>query len=326
MSFGRTLLFIVLFSVVMGIYLYQGRLQKQMLVNIPDEVNRNVVFEKDDKIVRLEILDHNRNLEIELLEHDGNWLLESPVRYAADSSTVEGLLMTVRWISKQPRLHAEKDWQEYGLAKPALEVLVGVSGKKDERLLMGTEAPIGKSVFVRWDSERGYFLIPAEAQASFQQSVYSLREKRLFRMRAGEYSKIYVEMGKNHYQWKKEGGDWYWMEPLSKFGQKIPPERMQLIINALQNLHIRDYLDDNQKSRAELGFFIIQDRIWIESDSGKKEVFCFGNEVSEKNAYYGFREKEDVIFLVDRGKIFELLDMLQAIEKGKILTTEKVSL
>ncbi|HPS54530.1 MAG TPA: hypothetical protein PLP05_02935, partial [Sedimentisphaerales bacterium] len=59
----------------------------------------------------------------------------------------------------------------------------------------------------------------------------------------------------------------------------------------------------NKKSKAELGFFMIHDYIWIEcGDSssvkqgetgsslteGKKEALYFGNEVPEKNAYYGF--------------------------------------
>ncbi|HOW59913.1 MAG TPA: DUF4340 domain-containing protein [Candidatus Omnitrophota bacterium] len=325
MNFGRTIIFSILFALVVGVYGYQQHLQKQALVNVPDEVNRKVFFEKSNKIRQIEILDHVKNSRIVLRNNDGKWSLESPVRYPADFNIVEGLAMTARWFGKQPRLRAEKDWEEYGLAKPEVEMMYEVTGKKAEKLLIGAKSPIGDAVFCKWDSERGYFLIPSAAKAALLQSVYSLREKRVFRLPEEAYGKVSVEMGKHSYQWKRDQGDWFWLEPVSKFGKKIPIERMRLILNALQNLYIKEYLDENKKSKAELGFFIIHDRIRIEAGPGVSEVFHFGNEVPEKNAYYGFREGEDVVFLIDREKVFEFLDLLEAIEKGKIFSVEKVA-
>jgi len=315
MKFVRTVVFILLFAVVVAIYLFQIRIAKQTLAIIPDEVNRTVVISKDDPIERVELRDHVQKTQIALRKEKGGWALELPVRYPAEGQIAEGFVVAARMASQQPRLRAEKEWGEYGLAKPEFEILFDLPGKKSATLLIGSRAPIGKAVFARWAEERGFFLLPMEMKAMFRQSVYGLRQKQLFRAPAGTIRKIYVEMGGYSYQWKKDGDQWYWLEPVGKFGQKIPAGRMNLVLQGLQSLHAREFRDNNKKSKAELGFFMIHDLIWAESESGKKETFYFGNEVPEENAYYGFLEGEDVVFFVDRANVIEFFDLLKAIEK-----------
>jgi len=96
------------------------------------------------------------------------------------------------------------------------------------------------------------------------------------------------------------------------------------LMEGLQSLHVREFQDNNKKSKSELGFFMIHDLIWVESENGKKEVFYFGDEVPEQNAYYGFRKGEDVVFFVDRAKVVEFFDLLRKIqaEKPKLETKD----
>ena len=270
---------------------------EQTLAIIPDEVNRTVAISKNDLIDRVKLIDHTQKTQIALRKKNGSWALERPVRYPAENQIAEGFAIAARMASQQPRLRAEKEWGEYGLAKPEFEIRFGLPGKRAVTLLIGAQAPIGKAVFARWAEERGFFLLPPEMKAMFRQSVYGLRQKQLFRAPADRIQKIYVEMGGNAYQWKKDAGQWYWLEPVEKFGQKVPAGRMAQVLQGLQSLHAREFLDNNQKSRAELGFYMIHDRIRVESEDGppdsqggKEEEFYFGNEVPEKNAYYGFLE------------------------------------
>jgi len=313
MKLVRTIIFILLFAVVVAIYLFQVRLAKQTLLIIPDEVNRTVSISKNDPIDRVELSDHVQKTKIVLRKKNGVWELERPVHYPAESPVAEGFVIAARMASQQPRLRAEKEWGEYGLAKPEFEILFGLPGKRVVTLLIGAQAPVGKAVFARWAEERGFFLLPPEMKAMFRQSVYGLRQKRLFRAPVETIRKIYVEMGEHSYEWKKEGAQWYWFEPVAKFGQKVPDGRIDLVLEGLQNLHVREFQDDNKKSKAELGFFMIHDCIWVEFEDGKRETFYFGNEVPEKNAYYGFREGEDVVFFVDRANVVEFFDFMRNI-------------
>lgn len=314
MKLVRTLVFIILFATVVAIYLVQVHLAKQTLMIIPDEVNRTVKITKNDSVDRVELNDHLQKTKITLRKKDGIWALERPIRCLAEAGVAEGFAIAARMASQQPRLRAEKEWGEYGLAKPEFEIKFGLPGKRMVTLLIGAQAPIGKAVFARWAEERGFFLLPPEMKAMFRQSVYGLRQKRLFRAPAEKFQKIYVKMGEHSYQWKKAGGQWYWLEPVGKFGKKIPARQMDLVLEGLQSLHAREFLDANRKSKAELGFFMIHDFIRVESEDGKKETFYFGNEVPEKNAYYGFLEGEDVVFFVDRVNVVGLFDLMRKIQ------------
>ncbi len=315
MKLERTLLFIFLFAVVTWIAVYQTGLEKQLQLISPDEVNRNVLFNDRDAIGRIEILDRVHKTETVLNKAGEQWVLESPIRYPADTRIVEGVAATVRMASRQPRLRGEKEWDEYGLAQPAMEIRVDVPKKKAETLYIGSQAPFGSAVFARWDSERGYMLLPLEMKEVFSQSVYNFREKRVFRMPAGEIKMVYAEMGTRSYQWRKDGGQWYWMEPLARFGEKISARDMNRVLAGLQGLYVKKFLDDTKKSKAELGFFIIHDRIKIEREfATRPEIFHFGNEVPLENAYYGFWEGEGTVFLIDRGKVIALIDLLDKIE------------
>lgn len=314
MNLGRTLLFCLLFAFVTGVAVYRMRVERQFLAVSPDEVNRSVFLSDQESISRIEILDRVGKTETVLNKENGQWFLESPVHYPADPGIAEGVAVAIRMASRQPRLRGEKEWDEYGLAQPDVEVRIDVPKQKAETLFIGAPAPFGNAVFARWDFERGYLLLQGEMKDVFCQSVYSLREKRVFRTPAGEIQTIYAEMGPKSYQWKKDGGKWYWMEPLTKFGREISPKSMGRVLAVLQNLYAKKFLDDNKKSRAELGFFIIHDRIRIGSEFGNPEVFHFGNEVPLENAYYGFRENEDTVFLIDRGKVIELIDLLKQVE------------
>jgi len=314
MKLTRTIVFILLFVLVVAIYLFQVRLNKQALTIIPDEVNRTVLISKNDLIDRVELRDNIQKTQIALRKKNGAWELERPVHYPAEDQIPEGFAIAARMASQQTRLKAEKEWGEYGLANPEFEIQFGLPGKRTVTLLIGAQAPVGKAVFAKWAEERGFFLLPPEMKSMFRQSVYTLRQKRLFRTPADRVQKISVEMGEDSYEWKKDGNRWYWFEPVRKLGQQVPEGRMDLVLDALQRLHVREFEDNNKKSKAELGFFMIHDRIWVESEDGSKEAFYFGNEVPEQNAYYGFREGEGVVFFVDRAKVVEFFDLMRKVQ------------
>ncbi|OQA57681.1 MAG: hypothetical protein BWY42_00357 [Candidatus Omnitrophica bacterium ADurb.Bin277] len=310
---GRTIVIFLLFIAVVAIYLYQTRLDKEILSISPDEVSRDVVLDPEERITGIAIKDKTRESEI-LLERSGDgWRISSPVDYPADSGMAEGLAMAARFASKQTRLRAEKDWDEYGLEKADLEVRIMTDRKKEWALVFGGESPVGRAVYARWLGERGYILAAPELKASFQASLYRLRDKRIFTFKPVEAAKVFIELGPNTYEWKNDGGKWYWIEPLRRFAKEMTKDRMDLVFMALAGFHVREFIDQEDRSDAELGFYIIHDLIRVTGDFGE-EIFNFGNEIPAKNAYYGKRQGGDAVFLVERTKVIQLLDLLRALE------------
>ncbi len=319
MKIVRTLVLILLCAVVIGLYIYQTKLEKQVVSQPPlDEVKKTFTLEPNDLITFLQIERKDQESPIVVEKEDDQWMLISPVIYSAEPHLVEGLIAAIRQAAKQKRFRAEKGWAQYGLAEPQLKVIFQVKTRKERKVLaFGDQAPIGNLVYGRWESEPGYVLLPIAMRDAFKQTPYQLREKRIVRTPAAQMKKVYIELGAQGYEWVKDGDQWFWLEPITKLGQKISAEQMNLILQALQNLHAKEFLDDQKKPLWSYGFFIIHDRIKIESAEGAIEQFHFGNELPLKDAYYSFRERENVVFLIERGKVFQLLDLVKAVEKGK---------
>ena len=112
MKLGRTIVFILLFAIVLAIYLFQIRVTHQSLAIIPDEVNRTVTISKNDLIDRVELRDPAQKRKIALRKVNGAWEIERPVHCPAESQIVEGFVIAARMASQQPRLRAEKEWEE----------------------------------------------------------------------------------------------------------------------------------------------------------------------------------------------------------------------
>ena len=318
MKLGRTLAIILVFGFAVGIYLFQHRIDKDIISIIPDEVSRNFSLDAKEQVTRIEIQDRAKKTEIvlEFLKDEG-WMITAPGVYPAGGQTANGLVAALRFASKQTRIRADKEWGEYGLETPSLEIRLVTDKKKKAALTIGTTSPVGKAVYGRWTSERGYMLLPPELKSSFEVSLYDLREKRIFNTPPAQVQKVLIEMGPNSYEWKKEKGKWFWLEPVEKIGKTIPSRRMEFILAALSELYVKEFLDKNKQSKAELGFFMVHDRIRITGASGAEENFFFGNEVPVKNAYYGMKEETGKVILIDRVKVFQLLDILRAIENER---------
>jgi hypothetical protein len=326
MKLGRTIVICLLFALAIAVYLYRARIDRDILAISPDEVSRGFSMEPGEQVIRIEIRNPAAGTALTLEKVRETWRIVSPVNSLAEQQAVSGLSVALRFASQQTRLRAEKDWAEYGLEKPGMEVRVVTDKTHESTLNFGAASPIGKAVYARWAKERGYILVTPELKSAFDVSLYTLRDKSVFRTPMAEARKVFVEMGPNAYEWKKDQGKWYWIEPVSNFGREMPPDRMELVFRGLDGLNVKKFLDRGDRSDAEFGFYVIHDRIRVEGDpdaAGGGEVFNFGNEVPLENAYYGKMESTGDVILIDRVRVIKFLDLMKALEKDEAARREK---
>lgn len=315
MKITSTIIFTILFIAVLSVYLFQGKMEKNISDLPIERPLTNFSIDEKVKISELKLEDKKTKKTIVLEGINGNWVMKKPVFYPADILRVDGILMALKAASERKRLRPEKEWGEYGLEEPSLRVGLKTENNKEwQYLYLGDKAPIGDAFFAKWDGDESYFLIPAVMKKSLEKTVYSLREKRIFRMPLKDIRKISIELGSYSFEWIKDDNLWYWMEPIKNMGKKISGENIALILREIKNLYIKEFLDNEKRDKFSLGFFMIKDRIKIESLSGIKEDLYFGNEMPLRSSYYSLLEGEDSLFLVDRGKIFQLIDLLETIK------------
>jgi len=321
MKFSVTLTIFILFAVVLWTYVYltppaaenpdRARPQSAKLLDISagDEIREIAIYSKE-----------GQNLVLEK-KKDG-WHINEPFDYPADPLVVEGLVSALRLTPKEGETKPEKGWEEFGLSGAPLKVGVKTRKQSSSRyLLIGEKSPVAERVYARWEGEETYFLLDRQIKNVFTNSVYSFREKKVFRTPLKNMTKIRFQSGLDAYEIIQGLSGWVWMEPVTFLGTDVAPETADRMLSLVQNTYIKDFVEegsgiDTGLSGTDESSNSVQIKVW-EDTAKDPEILFLGTEVPEKDAYYGRRSGEDTAFIVARGHIMRLFELLSA-EADKI--------
>lgn len=314
MKFSTTLVFLFLFVLVAVFFIYLDPLRQEPEPAAEKAVMRLLPMDGEGEINLIEIQNNEKKESITLQRSPEGWMLKDPVTYPAQNPMVEGLVTALRLSMKARRLLPEKGWDEYGLAKPSLRVGIEREDGRQRRYLdFGDPSPVTRHVFARWEGESEYFLLEADLKRVFEQTAYSLRQKRIFRNSVQEAAKIRIEIPKGEsYEITKKDGNWFWMEPVALLGDAVEAEDANEVLTGVQRLYIKDFLDSEVAKPGEYGFYIfgMNIKVWGPEDGDKPEVLHLGSEFPAKDAFYGTREGEPTCFLVAQGNVKSLFETL----------------
>lgn len=324
MKFKHTLLFILLFVIVLGIYVSQNKKQTQKVAEVQKTNEEFIVqveekgleLKPDEKINFIQVQNIEKDAAFWLEYQDSEWNLVYPVRALADQSMAQGMAGMVKMAMNQKLLRPEADWEEYGLKDPEMKIGVGTTaGQERHFLLLGETAPLGDVFFARWDDRQAYFTLPNAVKAAFRKTVYEIREKRVFLTPLPKMDKITIALGERSFEWMLKKGAWYWMEPLDLLGKSVEPDQMAAVIQILSRLYAKDFVAPADQAKFASKVDMISDRIVIRAGSQSETVFI-GDEEPLKTAYYARRENDKNLFLIDQTKIIEVLELLDALDKA----------
>lgn len=322
MKFSLTVVFFLLFLVVVSAYIYLvPTASRQGSVSKNDLNSRLLQLEDDDEITTLEIENNSEKEKIIFAKEEHRWFLREPVHGAADKLLIDGLTAALTLSSKARRLTPESGWQEYGLEKPALKV--GLATQKHQeikRLYFGDKSPVGDFVFARWEDEDEYFLLDPNLMKAFQRSAYSFREKKIFHQPLKQLSTIRIQNESEVYEVNRQDSGWVWVEPIEFIGQPITPGDADLMVNLMRGLYIKDFLGA-ETGAAEKGFGMLGPETVLEMrsiDNEVSEALHLGEELPVRDAFYARKNGEPEVFLVARDKIGEVFAFFRALASAKL--------
>lgn len=323
MKASVTVVFVGLFVLVAAVYIYLQPYQQPHLDQLEPAPMKLLSMEDDDEIVWIQIQNKIEKETVTLKRENEEWLIKYPIEYPANELMAEGLATALTVSKKARRLIREKGWEEYGLDEPDMKVGVETkqSGKK-RYLHFGDTSPVGNFVFARWEDEEEYFLLDTQLKDAFNRSVYSLRLKRVFRTPFKEVAKIRFRTMKDEYEISSYDEKWFWMEPIPILGEVLDKDDRDKILAQMLDLHVKDFLDKENRKPAELGFTIMNPSIKLFKKEGSPEVLVLGDSVAGRDSYYGMREGEEVYFLISKENTDLLMQSVDEIaerylEKGK---------
>ncbi len=316
MKTSITVTFTFLFLAVAALYV---RLNPATMPGISDPSNvplRVLPLLNDGGIQWMQIQNLDKKETVTLQKKDGKWRISFPISSPADPMMTEGLATALKLSSKARRLFPERDWDEYGLLKPSIKIGVEAEPGQRRYLYLGDRSPVGKFVFARWEGEKEYFLVQADLKKAFERSLYSLRLKQIFQTPLNEINKIHIRTLNADYEIYKKGQNWFWMEPIPILGKSVPKKQSDEMLAAIADLYVKDFLDKEQASRQDLGFSIASPSVKLWGGSASAEVLKIGREDGTQDAYYGSKENGKTVFLVARGNIRALFQMMETLAQS----------
>ncbi len=110
----------------------------------------------------------------------GAWIMASPPQWPVDQDMANGMAATLYSLISD-RLVEEKpdDYGQFGLAAPAVEVLIVRQDGVSHKLLIGDETPAGGARFVRVEGDPRVFTLAGYNVSTLDKTAREVRDKRL---------------------------------------------------------------------------------------------------------------------------------------------------
>lgn len=308
MRFTTTVFLTFLLSSLGAYYYFSGNFPRDAQARLaPAKI---LSLAEGDTISALRLENRISGEKIFLRRASGGWRLESPVSYPAEDFLVEGMIRALTFSRRERRFPLEgKAETEFGFDSPDIKLSLETTGSPHERtFLVGSTSPVGTGVYARLEDENEYFLIPAELKSSFERSLYSLRQKKVFRLEWDQLMWIQVRMGKTQFRIEKAGEKWRWGIPRGEGENEISVEKVSELIYPFQALYIKDFLDKADPRKAEFGLGTSSAFLAAGVKGGRMEKLVLGAEVPEKEARYVFRDREDLVLLVSERNLKMILE------------------
>ncbi len=144
----------------------------------------------------------------------GAWEIVAPGPMSADQSAVSSMLGTFSALNAD-RLVEDKatDLDQYGLAKPALEVDLVEKNNKNQRLLVGDDTPAGGGAYAMLTGDPRVFTIATYTKSSIEKNANDLRDKRLITLEPDKISRIELVSKNQNLEFGRNKDEWQILKP-----------------------------------------------------------------------------------------------------------------
>jgi hypothetical protein len=189
-------------------------------------------------ITKLDLHKNNGDEVALARQASGNWEIIAPHPMTADQSAVSSLLGTFSALNSE-RVVEDKATElgPYGLAKPALEVVLTEKSKPTQKLLIGDDTPAGSGAYAMLAGDPRVFTIASYTKTSIDKGANDLRDKRLITLDPDKISRVELSAKGQDLEFGRNKQDWQILKPkplradgtqVSDLVTKITSARMEI--------------------------------------------------------------------------------------------------
>lgn len=205
MSWRRLVIAVALLAALGGLVWWSNKRKKAEADKPFASSTPKLMSVPEDQFQKIEI--RKKDAETTVLEKDpsGNWELTAPRKLPADQDAVRSLVSTLSSLNSDKVVEEKaSDWATFGLAEPALRVIVTRKDGQAHEVQIGDEAPASSGSFARVPGDGRLYTLASWNKTSVDKTWKDLRDRRLLRFDSDKLLRVELtakgqsmEFGKN---------------------------------------------------------------------------------------------------------------------------------
>jgi hypothetical protein len=261
MSLRNTIIIVVLLILIGGYALYQNH-------QTPPEQTPKLYTISAKNIEKIDLRSPDRDIVLERGAGD-NWKIVKPIKAESEHIAVNSLADQIAGVQITGTAEEHpSNLAPFGLAVPAVTITVTMKGGKTlPSILVGKQAPIGNSVFVKTSDKPAILLVASSFGAEVNKHVDDLRSRNVFSIKPEDTRKIVitrsgaptVELTRDHNQWK-------FVQPRN---YPADNDAVNTLLRGLTNARVSQFIDDHPADLSKYGLASPSMTIELEGANGK---------------------------------------------------------
>jgi hypothetical protein len=250
-----------------------------------------------------------------ILNKEGQWQIIEPIDSPADELAVGNLLTSLESLKMEREVEAEaRDLKVYGLDNPRLHLSFLADGTR-HHLRVGSKAVVADQYYASGDQQNSVVLIAASQQRGLDKSLFDLRRKEFFSLKADEIDRIEIGRAEGELTLTKVTTDRWQASAFPNVS--IKNSKVESLVSRLIWLRAKSFPDNEKVDFPQLGLDPARIRISFFTKD-KTNTLLLGNSNQEEGIYARGGELPGVA-LVDEKLLEELPGSLSDLEDRTLL-------
>ena len=168
---------------------------------------------EETNVAELNIQIENETIKAVRIQKD-DWQIKKPKEVAADMATIKSLLFDLKEAKLIEFIKLSLDSADsFGLDKPKRSFSLTMADGTSKTIFLGNTTLDGKLFFAKRTGESTVFSVSQETTQKIFRTFHELRNKKLFKFKTDDVSKIIIENQKNLFELQKSGITWSLLKP-----------------------------------------------------------------------------------------------------------------
>jgi hypothetical protein len=168
---------------------------------------------EEKEIMQLSLQSKSETIRVTRDKND-SWNIQSPIKTAADLSTVNSLLFDLKEAQITNYTKISMDTPEsFGLDNPQKSISLKIKNSKTWTLQLGNQSADGQQVFAQRTGQQTVFSISKGTVDKLFRSLHDLRNKKILRFESAEVNKVLIQTPENLFELRKKGPQWSLEKP-----------------------------------------------------------------------------------------------------------------